>query len=40
MSVLILKETSPPFRDEERLPLTEIFYLGKSMIEIEEQDMI
>jgi hypothetical protein len=29
-----------PFRDEEILPLTEIFYLGKSMREIEVQDMI
>jgi hypothetical protein len=29
-----------PFRDEEILPLTEIFYLEKSMWEIEEEDMI
>jgi hypothetical protein len=29
-----------PFRDEEILPLTEIFYLEKSMWEIEVQDMI
>ena len=41
-----LNECSPferifsPFRDEEILPLTEIFYLGKSMREIEVQDMI
>jgi hypothetical protein len=27
-------------RDEEILPLTEIFYLGKSKWEIEVQDMI
>jgi hypothetical protein len=35
--LLPLNECSPlerifsPFRDEEKLPLTEIFYLGKSM---------
>jgi hypothetical protein len=44
--LLPLNECSPleinfsPFRDEEILPLTEIFYLGKSMWEIEVQDMI
>jgi hypothetical protein len=39
MSVLLLEETSP-FREEEILPLTEIFYLWKSIWEIEVQDMI
>jgi hypothetical protein len=44
--LLPLNECSPlerifsPFRDEEILPLTEIFYLEKSMWEIEVQDMI
>jgi hypothetical protein len=44
--LLPLNECSPfgknflPFRDEEILPLTEIFYLGKSMWDIEVQDMI
>jgi hypothetical protein len=40
MSVLLLEETFSPFRDEEILPLIEIFYLGKSMWKTEEQDMI
>jgi hypothetical protein len=31
MSVLLEKEFSPSFRDEEKAPLIEIFYLGKSM---------
>jgi hypothetical protein len=43
--LLPLDECSPferifsPFRDKEILPLIEIFYLGKSMGEIEEQYM-
>jgi hypothetical protein len=40
MSVLHLERIFLPFRDEEILPLAEIFYLEKSMWEIEVQDMI
>jgi hypothetical protein len=35
-----LKRIFSPFRGEEKLPLTEIFYLGKSTWEIEVQDII
>ena len=44
--LLPLNESSPlerifsPLRDEEKLPLTEIFYLGKIMWEMEVQDII
>jgi hypothetical protein len=31
MSCLLVKEFFSPFRDKEILPLTETFYLGKSM---------
>jgi hypothetical protein len=40
MSVLLLEEISPPLEMKKYSPLTEVFYLGKSMWEIEEQDMI
>jgi hypothetical protein len=30
MNVLLLEENFSPFRDEEILPLTKIFYLGKA----------
>jgi hypothetical protein len=40
MSVLFRKNFLPFFRDEEILPLTEIFYLVKSMWKLEVQDMI
>jgi hypothetical protein len=39
MNVLHLERIFSPFRDEERVHLTEIFYLGKSMWEIELQDI-
>jgi hypothetical protein len=40
MSVLFRKKFLPFFRDEEILPLTEIFFLGTKHVKIEVQDMI
>jgi hypothetical protein len=40
MSVLHLERILSLIRDEEILPLTKIFYLGKNMSKIEVQDMI